>query len=389
MRWARERAGLNIEEAAAKIGRPKGDVEGWENGTSRPTIPQARRASEVYRRPLAVFYLPEPPKEFTTLRDFRSLPDSQPREYSPGLSLLVRTAMMRQQWLREFLTQDKVRKLPYVGSADLNMKPVEVANEIRSTLGVTPGEQRGCGTRREAVNLWVERAEEEGVFVFRRGRIDPEEARGFLLADDIAPFIYVNSDDALAAQMFTLAHELAHLWLNEGGISNLEPIDPRRRDDTARIELFCNRVAAEAILEGDSFDGEWGSMERGVPMERRIESLSRTFKVSEEVIARRLLDTKQIGREEYMNLRNLYLERWSRNKAREREKLRSSEGGPSFYRIKAFNNGYSFTRTVLSAYESGLISGRDASGLLDVKINRMGKLAARMGMSLPVTSWRP
>lgn len=380
MRWAREQARLRLEEAAAKIRRPVEEIQSWEDGSLRPSIAQARKASKVYRRPLAVFYLPEPPKDFETLRDFRSLPDVELGDYSPEMAFLIRITQYRQGWMREYLLNEDIEPLTFVGSASLNDSPRDVAIDILRVIRLSPEEQRKCNTRQEALRLWIEKTETAGVFVFRQRQVALAEARGFVISDDIAPFIYINSGDSKAAQIFTLAHELAHLWINLSGISNLEPLGQTLDYEIAQIEAFCNKVAAEAILEEQIFNQEWYSQDANCSLEDRIQQISRAFKVSEEAVARRLLEKGIITRERYLELRQLYQARWQDIKSRERERIKLSKGGPSYYVTTVAKNGYAFSQTVVSAFMAGAISGRDASSLLNVKVNNLRRLGETAGV---------
>lgn len=385
MRWAREHSGLSIEEAARKNVRSVEDIKAWEDGSLLPSIAQARKAAKVYKRPLAIFYLPEPPKDFETLRDFRSLPDEALRDYSPELSILVRTALEHQIWMSDFLIEEGVPPLTFVGSVSADDSPEKSALDILDKLNLSPDEQRSCYSREEALRLWINKTEEAGIFIFRQGQIELEEARGFIISDEYAPFVYLNSGDGKAAQIFTLAHELAHLWLNQSGISNLEPPRRRRLKDEDRIELLCNKIASEAVLNSKSFNAEWQKMDRSRSVEELIERLSKEFKVSEEVIARRLKDKQVLSQERYLTLREKFQIRWRQHKTTEKIRMKEIKGWPSYYTMKIFNNGYSFTKTVVSAFENGAISGREASSLLDVKVNNIPKLAVTAGI---ITSGR-
>lgn len=380
MHWAREKARLTTEQASKKIGRPKEEIKAWEDGILKPTIPQARKASEVYKRPLAVFYLPEPPKDFDTLRDFRSLPVDYEPDYSPELALLIRTAKFRQEWTREFFIDEGVSKLSFVGFSSFDDSPQKVSHHILSHLHLSPEEQIKRHTRNEALRLWIDRAERAGIIIFRQGNIDLKETRGFILCDEYAPFIFINSEDAIAAQLFTLVHELAHLWLNQTGISNLEPFKKIPKDEDQKIELFCNKIASEALLKRKLFYHSWRDQDPSLSLKEQIENVSNIFKVSEEAISRRLLDDGTISLNVYLELREFYQNRWVEFKERERQRMKSTEGGPSYYVRKVFNNGYSFTQTVISAFDSGAITGRDASNLLDVKISNIRRLASAAGM---------
>ncbi|MBN2269796.1 MAG: ImmA/IrrE family metallo-endopeptidase [Sedimentisphaerales bacterium] len=376
MKWAREKAGFDIATAAQRIGRATQDIKAWENGSLRPTLAQARRAAVIYKRSLAVFYLPEPPKDFGTLRDFRHLPDGQPSEYSPELALLIRRVWARQEWLRDFLIAGGAEKLQFVGSAKIDDNAAEVAASIRRELGITPADQMACNTRRDALWLWIERAEDCGVSVCREGKIECEEARGLLLTDSFAPFIYLNSSDALVAQAFTLLHELAHLWIDEPGISNLEGLDRPGKNLSDMVEIFCNRIASEALLDEVAFSRQWQALGTKLSLKEKIENVSAQFKVSEEAIARRLLDRQIISTDRYNQLRAYYRDRWRDYAQRRKEK----PGGGHYYYTKVASNGRVFTQTVLSACRSAFITIRDASVLLGVKANHLTELASYAGI---------
>lgn len=380
MRWAREQAKLSLQEASDKIKRPVEDIQGWEDGSVRPSIAQARKASKVYRRPLAVFYLPEPPKDFETLRDFRTLPDTEQREYSPELALIMRTTHYRQEWMHDYLAAEGLAPLAFVGSAKLSDSPSDVAQAILKAIELTPKKQMKCKTRYDALRLWLDKIEAAGVFVFRQRQIELEEARGFVMSDDYAPFVFINSGDSQAGQLFTLAHELAHLWLGQSGVSNLEPVGRALDAETKEIERFCNKVAAEAIMEESLFNRQWRQQSSNLPLEERILKISNAFKVSEEMVARRLLEKGVIDRDRYLELRQRYQERWVEYESRARERMRSSGRGPSYYVTTLAKNGYSFTQTVVSAFISGEVSGRDASSLLDVKVNNIYRLGETAGI---------
>jgi Zn-dependent peptidase ImmA (M78 family)/transcriptional regulator with XRE-family HTH domain len=380
--WARISAGLSKEEAAARIGRPEEEIAAWESGERKPSMAQVRKACEVYKRPLAAFFLPEPPQDFSILRDFRRLPADMPREYSTNLRFLVRQTRTRQEWLSDFLQSENHPPLDFIGSAHSSDDPLKLAVRIRETIGVAPDEIRDCRTREDALDLWMSRSEANGIFVFRAGnlrweKIEVIEARGFALSDPYAPFIFLNAQDAKAAQVFTLAHELVHLWLNESGVSNLRTA-ARPTTEMDMVEVFCNKVAAEVLVPQDAFQRCWRQQGADRTLEERVESQSRYFKVSEWVIARRLLDWERISKAKYDELTQGYDEQWQRARVLARE--RQAEGGPSPYRLKLMNNGNAFSRVVLSAYESGDVSGRDASSLLGIKLDKIGNLAEMLGV---------
>jgi Zn-dependent peptidase ImmA (M78 family) len=211
----------------------------------------------------------------------------------------------------------------------------------------------------------------------RQGKIDCQEARGFALADPYAPFIYVNSADALAGQLFTLVHELAHIWLGESGISNLEGIPAGPPIGPPGLETFCNSVASLALVAPDDFRAAWTSTDRALDLGERIGTVSSSLKVSEEFVARRLLDEREIARAQYARLRRHYEARWQALAARSRR-----GGGGNYYYSKVASNSRAFTQTVIGACRGGQITVRDASSLLGIKANHLSTLAAHAGYPL-------
>jgi Zn-dependent peptidase ImmA (M78 family) len=269
-----------------------------------------------------------------------------------------------------------------VGSASLNTSEESLAKKIRQVLRVTLEEQVACQDRRQALNLWVERVEDAGISVCRAGGIEPEEARGITLTDEIAPFIFVNSHDAYAARLFTLVHELAHLWINQPGISNLQSIKQHATSGDPAIEAFCNRTAALTLVDSGKLTTQWEARDESKELEEQIEDVADCFNVSEEVIARRLLDRHIIRVVEYERLRQFYHARWLAHAAEEKRRQKESTGGPSYYRQKLQANGRSLTQTVIGACSTGNITLRDACSILGVRVGHLSKLATIAGLNL-------
>ena len=368
IKWAREKARLDISTAAHKLGRPEDDVIKWESGEKRPSIAQARKAAEVYKRSLAVFYLPEPPKGFDTIKDFRLLPDKSLGEWSPELALLIRQIMIKQQWLSEYLADMELGKVSFVGCVTTQTSQLEIAADIRNRLDLPISKQISCNDSREALNLWVEHAEMAGINICRQGGIESEEARGFALTDEYAPFIYINSNDSYAGRLFTLVHEIVHLWINQPGISNLRGDFHNSNKPEAKIEQFCNSIAAKTLVNSKVLLLQWKMRNKDHELIEQIKKIARYFCVSEEVIARSLLETKKITNNTYQNLRKRYLKEWENYK-----KVKGS-GGPQYGLRRALENGNYFSQVVLGAYQQGRILAREASSLLNVKVNHFNQL---------------
>jgi len=387
VKWARETAGFSmVEEAAKKIGRIPEEILKWESGELQPTIAQARKASEVYRRPLATLFLPHPPKDFSTLKDFRRLPEDFPKEFSPNLRFMIRQTQQRQGWLSDFLKEEGYSPIKLVGSASTETNPTKLALKIREELNIKYEDIRKCAGRSEALKHWINAVEELGIFVSQAGnmqyeKIGLEEARGFVLTDEFAPFIFLNYQDAKVAQIFTLAHEIVHICLNEPGVSNLWPRG-RISQDASKIEIYCNLVAAELILPQNKFIPIWRKLDKSESLNERIEKCSKYFKVSREVIARRLLIMQIIKQDKYIKLAEQFHREWIEHKSREKSKKRKDDSYPHPYTLRVINNGRSFSRVVLTAYQEGSISGRDTSDLLRIKLNKLPDYADHAGLGL-------
>lgn len=385
--WARKTARMDSAQAARKIGRPVEEIEAWENGESLPTLPQARKAAEVYKRPFALFYFPEPPQDYSVLKDFRRLPEDESEAFTPELAFMIRQAQSRREWMSEFLRSAGAPPLDFIGSAQVGDDHYELAARIRQKLSISPEEARRAPTRDDALRLWISRAEEIGIFVSRIGKrqgqvMSLKEARGFVLSDQYAPFIFLNDHDAKSAQIFTLAHELVHLWIDEPGVSNLEHIGPVRTAED-RVEIYCNKVAAEILVPRDFFLPQWEGLDPEEPLEERISRLSGRLKVSRAVVARRLLDLRKIKQGVYVQLVDQFREEWFEVKAKEKAKNKKKSGGaPVFHPLTLNSNGRAFSRVVISAYRRGELSGRDTSRLLDIKLNHIPKQAKLLKLPL-------
>ncbi len=383
MRWAREQAGLDIPTAAQRIGRLEADLQAWENEatTARPSLAQARKAAEVYRRALAVFYLPEPPKGCQVIRDFRHLSDARLRAFSPELIQLIHLLEYRQGWMREWRIEEGGKKIDFIGSVTINMVPVKIAGVIRERLGVDIKEHFKCRTREDTLLLWIRYAEALGINICRQSDIASEEARGFVLTDEYAPFIFLNGSDAKVAQLFTLIHELVHLWLNLAGISNLEGIGRSGKSENDRIEIFCNKVASLVLLDEKLFSDEWAKTAKSDSLENRIEDVANKAKVSDEVVARRLLDKNMITVDKYSDLRRHFRERWMQFKKDARVRRQDSKGFPSPHLMAVLGNGKLFTTAVLDSYSGGFLPSTTAASLLNAKVNNFEKMAAYAGFA--------
>ena len=295
LRWARERAGCSAEALARRF--PK--LESWELGDVQPTLKQLEAFAKATRTPLGFLFLAEPPIEQVPIPDFRTVANVHLDHPSPDLLDTIYLCQQRQDWYRDFARSMHHRVLPFVGSVRLEDDDVEVASRMRHALGIDVEERRRLSTWTEALRRFIEQADALGVLVMvsgvvgsnNRRRLDPQEFRGFALADPLAPLNFINGADTKAAQMFSLAHELAHLWLGQSAVSDAEA---RATPDQA-VERWCNRVAAELLVPLAALRD---ALDRHPNLHLERNRLARRFKVSTLVILRRIHDAGWLTREE-------------------------------------------------------------------------------------------
>jgi Zn-dependent peptidase ImmA (M78 family)/DNA-binding XRE family transcriptional regulator len=265
VKWARERAGLTTEELATHLKNVKtAQINAWESGDSLPSPTQAEKLSEKLRVPLAILFMENPPEIPLPIPDLRTV--SQTARQKPSLEFfdLICDALVRQRWYREFQESNEASPLPFVGSFQRNLDVNAVAADMAERLGIDDHLRRECPTWQNFFVAFVQRAERLGILVMRSGvvRHNPrrtlavEEFRGFAISDNFAPLVFINSKDAKAAQIFTLAHELAHIWIGASGVSNPKP-KARIGENSNDIEQFCNQVAAQLLVPADEFEKRW------------------------------------------------------------------------------------------------------------------------------------
>lgn len=353
LRWARDRSGLSPDVVELKF--PK--LDAWESGETQPTLKQLESFAKATRTPLGMLFLEEPPDLPLPIPDFRTVNDQVIAEPSPDLLDTIYAMQRRQQWLREYLIESDARPLQFVASVNLNADPVEVAASIRDELGIGENWAQNIPTWSDALRALRAAIEEAGILPVLNGvvgnnthrRLNPQEFRGFVLVDEYTPLIFVNGADAKAAQTFTLAHELAHIWIGAEGVSNLEETLP---NNTA-VEIFCNKVAAEFLVPARELAQAWMVARAAA---EPFQQLARRFKVSPIVAARRAWDLSLISRANFFDFYKAYEEDDRRVRSRQ------SDGG-DFYATQNTRVGRRFARLVARAAKQGKLLYRDAYAL--------------------------
>lgn len=367
LRWAAQRARLSD----ATLARHYTKWPQWLAGESQPTLRQLEDFARRTHTPFGYFFLPEPPAVTLPVPDFRTVRDAELAEPSSELLDTLYLCQQRQTWFREYAQINRLPALSFVGSASVAQAPEAVALRMREQLGLSVESQRQLATWGEALRQLIGRAEEAGVLVMASSivggnthrSLDVGEFRGFALADDLAPLVFLNAADSKAAQMFTLAHELAHLWLGESGVS-----DPEAGQMPAReIERWCNRAAAELLMPLDETQAAYRAEEL-IP--EQIQRLARRFKVSTLVALRRLFDAGFIGEAALWQHYRIEVERL-------RTLERSGGGGGDFYRTLGARTGKRFARAVVASALEGQLLFQDAYRLLGVRKTATFHEAAR------------
>ena len=349
----------------------------WESGETHPTLKQVEAFARVVHVPVGYLFLAEPPEEAVPIPDFRTFDGHPVTHPSPNLLDTIYACQERQSWYRDFVRVARQPELAFVGTATLDTPPEIAAAEMREALGFDLAARRDRPTWTDALRLFIHQADEAGVLVMVSGvvmsnnhrRLDPGEFRGFVLSDSLAPLIFVNGADTKAAQMFTLAHELAHIWLGASALSNLGAAP---RPGFRREEVWCNAVAAELLVPLASLRS---ALQVDELLPDALSRLSRTFKVSTLVILRRLLDANWLTRERFDVA-------WAQESQRLRTLVQGGSGG-DFYRTTLARVSRRFASALVVSTLEGQTLYRDAFRMLGVSktetFNNLGREVGVMG----------
>ena len=381
--WARTTASYDLTEAAEKAKVEAETLRAWEAGDDQPSIAQLRKLAGLYKRPLAVLYLPQPPADPQAMHDFRRLPDLGPRRFSPGLALEVRRAQQRRELTVELYEENLVAPTPFNLTINERADPEAVGEQVRAALGIRHDQQSRWGNQLPAFREWRTRIEEAGVLVFQATRIESDEASGFAYWAETFPLIVVNRKDVYPRRTFSLLHELAHLMLRQSGVSEANVDAPRPAAD-AQIEVFCNHVAAAALMPRTAFLAEPLVAQRpGVQdwPDDAIEVLSLTYNTSREGIVRRLLTFGRVTQGFYNGKRAQYAAEFRAQRQRERE-ARGDDGIPrNMPRETIADFGRPFVRAVIENYHQDRITLSEVSGYLGVKVRHIPVIESQVGMA--------
>lgn len=368
LKWARERSGHTLDSIASALGKEADIVAGWESGASAPTYAELEKlAYKLYRRPLAFFFFPEPPDEEDPRHAFRTLPDFEIQNLHPDTRYAIRQAQSMQLSLREL--NDGVNPSEHKIFRDIHLNPHEkippLANEVRSYLGISLEDQIGWKTTEQALGAWRDAVQEKGIYVFKRS-LKQKDVSGFCLLDDEFPVIYLNNSTTFSRQIFTIFHELPHILIGTNGItkSNDEYIG-FLHGEARRVEVTCNRFASEFLVPSEDF-GNWA--QEGNYDDASIDSLADRYKVSREVILRKLLDANRIDQ--------TYYETKSQQLLREYEEASGRRGrsGGNYYATQASYLGLKYLGLAFSRYYQNRCTIEQLANYLNVKVQNVSGL---------------
>lgn len=304
--WACSRVRLAPEDLYPRFR----DLPLWASGAKKPTMKQLKDFAKATRTPFGYFFLPEPPRETIPIPDLRTIRNQAMSQPSPDLLDTLYSMLRRQAWLREELIECDAESLDFVASAELTDDPQRVGLEMRRMVGLTDGWMAKVHTWRGAMGKLRQAIETLSVTVVintvvgnnPHRKLDVEEFRGFALSDEFAPLVFVNGTDTKSAQMFTLANQLAHIWLGQSALTDTRLTSA----PTDEIELWCDRAAAEFLVPEEQLKVCWREVPHG---ESPFEVIAQRFKVSPIVAGRRVMDLQLVSREVFFRFYEEYMAR--------------------------------------------------------------------------------
>jgi Zn-dependent peptidase ImmA (M78 family)/DNA-binding XRE family transcriptional regulator len=369
--WARKSASLTPDAVAKKVGVKVDRIIAWEAGQERPSVAQLRNFAAATKRPLAVFYLAEPPRTFDALHDFRAgTAAGVPPSTSPELAFEIRKAFDRREWALELISDLQLKPATFGVKLGLGEDPEGAAATIRAALNVRTDVQSQWRVDNEAFREWRALLERVGILTFQATKLELDEARGFSISLKPLPVVVVNIKDAYRGRIFTLLHEVAHLALNDGGICDLD--DNQRRNVSARIESYCNRVAGAILFPRNDLlgtsevrshrlsDMTWSDSE--------LQALSRRFGGSREALLVRLLTLGRTSENFYYKKRDEYKIEYA--KWREQRK----EGFAPPHVVSVSSAGPLFTSLVIENFNREHITASDVSDYLQVRVKHLPEI---------------
>lgn len=368
--WACQRAGITADTISHRFPQ----FQAWVRKEIQPTFKQVEQFAKATYTPVGFLFLPKPPVEQVPIPDFRTVANKKVQRPSPDLLDTIYLCQQRQEWYRDYARLLGESSQPFVGSTRVGADVVETAKDIRQKLDLDIQERHKIATFVDALRLFISQADSMGILVMcsgvvssnNRRRLNPDEFRGFAMSDPLAPLIFINGSDTKSAQMFTLAHELAHIWIGESAVDDAQASSILGND----IEKWCNQVAAELLVPIVAFKQEY---KKNADLNTELSRLSRRFKVSTLVILRRMLDAGGLTENSFWNAYHAELRHLSA--------VLKKEGGGDFYLTTAARVSKRFARAIIANTLEGQTLHRDAFRMLGFsKLETFRELGRGLGV---------
>jgi Zn-dependent peptidase ImmA (M78 family) len=370
LRWARERSGVEFSALEKRFPR----LADWESGNIKPTLKQIERFAKATHTPVGYLFLQEPPVEEIPIPDFRTVMNEYTGRPSPNLLDTLYVCQQRQEWYHDFARSVGEEPLPFVGSASLKDDIKVVAAKMRKIIGFDIDERKKMPTWADALRHFIDQVDSIGIMAMCSGvvmnnnfrHLDPEEFRGFAMADRLAPLVFINGADTKAAQMFTLAHEIAHIWLGQSAVSDVQASWIPKHS----VERWCNQIAAEFLVPLDLIKQDF---RKEADLHDELNRLARHYKVSTLVILRRIYDVGGIAANQFAQVYQMELERLIN--------IVAKGGGGNFYLTQAARVSKRFARALIASTLEGQTLHRDAFRMLGfAKLTTFHELGHSLGV---------
>lgn len=359
LRWARERAGLSVHEVSLRMKRDQATIDAWEEGLEHPTYVQLEKlAYNIYKRPLAIFFFPEPPEEEDFKESFRTLPDFEFEKLDSDTNFAIREAKSMQLSLIELCSGvNPAQKKIFKDIDTINITITELAKSVRAYIGISIDEQVRMKNSIEALKSWRNALQDNGIFIFKRS-FKQSDVSGLCLHHDEFPLIYLNNGTSPNRQIFTIFHELAHILFGLDGItirddSYISSLDVNERN----LEINSNKFASEFLLPSDEFKSKLGNQ---TISEELVKEFSRYFVVSKEVVLRKLLELNKVSAQYYKSMSI----KWNKEFLEAKNK---NKGGGNYYATKATYLGEKYLELAFSKYYKGSLSRNELADYLNMK----------------------
>lgn len=353
------------------------NITKWINGTKSPTFNQMEDFSKKSNIPLGYFFLDTPPEEKIGLLDFRTIDNLKHLNPSRNLIDTIYEMERIQDWMREYRIDSGFDELPLVGSLSKNESVDAVANKIRLDLDLSINWYSNCKDARESFTFIRKRLEECGIIVMMNGIVgknthrilDVEEFRAFTMINAYAPLIFINGVDSQGARLFSLFHEIVHIWLGENDFYNANSVDDK---SLKRTEIICNAVANELIVPKKEFLVMWDLDKGHGNVFNKILNLSIDFRCSKMVIARKALDNNKIDLDVYNQIKNDSIDYFAKRKE-------NKTSGGNYYNTMGTRLDGCLVRALCESILTGRTTYTEAYRLTNTNAKTFNEIANRLG----------